>query len=102
MASWYFHMLEIPGEHSAILDDSASAVTAAYLSGSPEVQNAIETGFLEHVFEVTQLRRHYAHWASDPRLAEAYASALEWGEAHPNEMRGLLAFLRNAEDSINP
>jgi hypothetical protein len=100
LASWYFHMLEMPGDNVAILDESAAAVTAAYVAGSQEVRTAIETGLLEHVFEVGQLRRYYAHWANDPRLAEAYANAIEWGDAHPNEWRGLLSFMRSATEGI--
>jgi len=63
----------------------AARLTQAYLQGDDRTRNRIETGTLEHIFEEPALRAHFDGWRDDPILAEAYACAVAWGDAHPGE-----------------
>ena len=76
------------------LTELAAAVTQLFLASDESVQRAIETGFLEHVFEQPTLRRFFAHWETDDRLQEAWQMCSAWGDAHPNFMKGLREQLR--------
>lgn len=73
----------------AMLTELADAVTQLYLASDEPVRNAIETGFLEHLFEQRDHRRFFAHWESDVRLHEAWQLCTEWGEAHLGFTKGL-------------
>jgi hypothetical protein len=53
-----------------------------FREGSPEIQNHIETGFLEHVLETPIARPIFGFWSEDSILAESYHAALKWGLAH--------------------
>jgi predicted ATPase len=72
-----------------MLTEIAAAVTQLFLGSDESVQRAIETGFLEHVFEQPKLRRFFAHWESDGRLREAWQLCVAWGDAYPNFTKGL-------------
>jgi len=89
MHIWFRHLLEA-GDSNDILATAARAVTQAFLSGSEEVRDAIEMGFLEHALETEGLREYFEHWSSDPQLRETWKRALEWGRAHPDFTWGLL------------
>jgi len=56
-----------------------------FKSGDPFVRNRIETGFLEHVFEIRGCRQHFSNWERDPILVESYTEALRWGVAHTRD-----------------
>jgi hypothetical protein len=83
LEAWLDHLTTMPGT-SDVVREAVEAVTQLYLAGSPEVQNAIETGFLEHVLEQTRLRPLFEHWRDDPRLRGSWDAALAWGDAHPD------------------
>jgi hypothetical protein len=55
-----------------ILATAARAVTQAFLSGSEEVRDAIEMGFLEPALETEGLRRYFENWSTDRRLCTAW------------------------------
>jgi len=76
-------------DSDAMLTEIAAAVTQLFLASDESVRRAIETGFLEHVFEQAKLRRFFAHWEADDRLREAWHLCLAWGDAHPNFTKGL-------------
>ena len=59
-----------------------SQVTETYLAASADARNAIETGFLEHVFERADLVPLFESWRLNPELSEAYELCLAWGRAH--------------------
>jgi hypothetical protein len=86
---WFLHLLEMEGT-AEVLTNAARAVTQLFLTSGDGVRAAIEQGFLEHALETSALRPYFAHWSSEPRLHEAWSRALEWGEAHPDYIRGLL------------
>lgn len=86
---WFRHLLET-GNGTEILTTAANAVTQAFLSGSEEVRDAIEAGFLEHALETERLRPYFESWSCDGQLRPAWERALEWGKAHPNFTWGLL------------
>ena len=58
-------------------------VTEAFLKGDMPLQNAIETGFLEHVLERPDLVHLFEFWKDNPKSSESYETALKWGLAHP-------------------
>jgi len=95
---WYLNLLEAPEGASDVLTATSAAVTELFLAGDPKLQNAIETGFLEHALETEALRPYFAHWAADERLREAWEGALEWGNAHPNFMSSMLNTLRAVQE----
>ncbi len=90
---WFRHLLGMDGT-SAVLAGAANAVMNLYLESGEDVRDAIETGFLEHALETAALRPYFEHWASDPRLQQAWNRALEWGKAHPDYMAGLFQRLQ--------
>jgi hypothetical protein len=92
---WFRHLLGIEGA-SAVLAESAKAVTTVYLESGEDVRGAIETGFLEHALETCALRPYFEHWASDPRLRSAWDRALAWGKAHPDYMAKMFERLSRA------
>jgi hypothetical protein len=94
---WFRHLLGMEGT-SAVLARAASAITNLYLESTEEVRDAIETGFLEHALETAALRSYFEHWATDPRLQQAWNRALEWGKAHPDYMAGLFQRLQRKDE----
>ena len=94
---WFRHLLGMEGT-SAVLASAAGAITNLYLESADEVRDAIETGFLEHALETAALRSYFEHWATDPRLQQAWNRALEWGTAHPDYMAGLFQRLQQKDE----
>jgi len=94
---WFRHLLGMEGT-SAVLTRAASAITNLYLESEEDVRDAIETGFLEHALETAALRPYFEHWATDPRLQQAWNGALEWGKAHPDYMAGLFQRLQRKDE----
>jgi hypothetical protein len=93
LESWFDHLSNTEGTQGS-LREVATAVTTLYLGSDTDVRLAIETGFLEHVFEQAKLRPFFSHWAEDERLRDGWQQALAWGEAHPDYMRGIREQLR--------
>jgi|SRR5690348_7336283 hypothetical protein len=87
LEGWIDHLSNMEGTEE-ILGGVTAAVTELFLSADDDVRRAIETGFLEHVFEQSKLRPLFEHWAGDERLKDAWQRALEWGEAHPDAVKG--------------
>jgi uncharacterized glyoxalase superfamily protein PhnB len=80
LEGWFDHMADSEQEEATpIMRATAAAVTALYLDRGPDVQVAIETGFLEHVLEQERLRHWFAHWAVHDRLSQSWHAALAWG-----------------------
>jgi hypothetical protein len=96
LEAWFDHLAGMSEDGGAILRASAAAVTQAFLAGDDAVRRAIEHGFLEHVLEQSGLRPLFEHWATDSRLEGAWRTALAWGQAHPDFMKGLRGELRDA------
>jgi hypothetical protein len=92
----WFDQLAHMKDTREILQSAVDAVTTLFLVGDDDVRRAIETGFLEHLFEQTPMRPLFSHWAHDERLQEAWRLALAWGKAHPNFTKSLRAELRAA------
>jgi hypothetical protein len=84
-----FDDISTRSDADVMLTEIAAAVTQLFLTGDKLMQRAIETGFLEHVFEQPRLRRFFAHWETDDRLRETWQLCLAWGDAHPNFTKGL-------------
>lgn len=59
-----------------------NSITGAFVAGDNSLRNVIETGFLEHVFEVKSNRHYFSHWNCEP-FADSYKASLKWGQAHP-------------------
>ena len=53
-------------------------VRKSYLAANESMRNAIETGFLEHVFEDRRSWILFESWKEDPSLRSAYDFAMEW------------------------
>jgi hypothetical protein len=75
---WYVRRVDIPLEIDRIVEQ----IAMVFKSSNQFVRNCIESGFLEHVLEVPEFRQYFALWERDAILAESYAEALRWGEAH--------------------
>jgi hypothetical protein len=86
---WFRQLLE-RGNSTEILATAARRVTQTFLSGSKQVRDAIEAGFLEHALETEGLRPYFEHWSRDSRLRGTWDRALAWGKAHPDFTWGLL------------
>ena len=93
LEAWFDHLASKGGTQE-ILQDVSGAVTDLFLTSDDEVRCAIETGFLEHVLEQDRLRGWFSHWANNEQLQDAWRRALEWGQAHPDYMKGLRERLR--------
>ena len=63
----------------------AARITELFRS-KRELQDCIETGFLEHVLEVPDAIPYFEHWEHDPMLADSYRHALAWGKAHARRL----------------
>ncbi len=57
-------------------DEIKNWLRKLYIHGSSAVKLSIETGILEHLFAVEQIKRDFSDWNSDPLLKSAYQSAL--------------------------
>ncbi|MHB8559534.1 MAG: hypothetical protein ACYDCU_15650 [Candidatus Acidiferrales bacterium] len=44
--------------------------------------NDLVTAVLEHLFETAGIQEFFADWKSEPKLAEAFVLAKEWGDEH--------------------
>ena len=93
---WFRHLASVDGT-SPVLAAAAVGIKNLYLQSGEDVRTAIETGFLEHALETTDLRLYFQEWSSDPRLAPAWKRALAWGESHPDYMAGLFERLRGKD-----
>jgi hypothetical protein len=96
--AWFCHLATMDEDNSAILRRASDAITELFLTGSEDVRNAVEQGFLEHALEMEALRAYFEHWSADPVLREAWERALEWGKAHPNFTWGLLQQLKRMQE----
>lgn len=65
------------GESPIVRDD-----VMVWVRADDDTRNRIEKGALEHILEMPALRPYFAHWQTDPVLAESYSCALAWGVAH--------------------
>ena len=79
-SAWLKHLLRRNAEE--FIPEAASRLETAFRRGDEDTRNRIETGALEHILESPGLRPYFAHWETDPVLAESYSCALEWGRAH--------------------
>ena len=93
LEGWIDHLSNMPDTEKT-LQGVAALVTELFLSSDDAVRGALETGFLEHVLEQSKLRPLFAHWADDERLKGTWQRALDWGEAHHNQMKGFRERLR--------
>lgn len=75
-------LLFVPADGQQRAAEVAVRLAERYREGSPEIQNRIETGFLEHALETPEARPIFDFWSRDPVLAESYSAALAWGLAH--------------------
>jgi hypothetical protein len=91
LEAWFDHLSSVSEDTTAILKESAEAITEAFLRGNEKVQRAIEQGFLEHVLEQVKFRPLFEQWANDDRLRGAWEAAIAWGDGHPNFMKSLRA-----------
>ncbi len=62
-----------------------ASVTKLYVGGDRSLRNAIVTGFLEHVFEESELIALFADWKDDAVLGEAYDEAMQWANGRHGE-----------------
>jgi hypothetical protein len=60
----------------------ADSIREMYLRGDRALKTAIETGFLEHVFEEESLIPLFQSWQNDKNLSEAFQFAQEWAGDH--------------------
>jgi hypothetical protein len=49
-----------------LFEKVAKGVTDLFLESGNDIQNAIETGFLEHALETEALRPYFENWSSNP------------------------------------
>jgi hypothetical protein len=63
-------------------DQFIEKIKTTFVAGDAAVRGCIETGFLEHVLEFSDLRPLFDSWKQQPDLREAYVRALEWGRNH--------------------
>lgn len=75
-------LLLVPADGQERAVEFAIRLAERYREGSPEIQNRIETGFLEHALETPEARPIFDFWSRDPVLAERHSAALAWGLAH--------------------
>ncbi|WP_100699001.1 hypothetical protein [Advenella sp. S44] len=72
---WFISVFQdnqIPRDH---IDEIKNWLRQLYIDGSSAVKLSIETGILEHLFTVEQIKRDFSDWKSDPLLKSAYQSA---------------------------
>ncbi len=81
-AGWLKHLETLGPEAELFIREVATRVEASFRQADPETRERIINGFLEHVFEKPSLRSFFAPWTTEPALAEAYALAAAWGDAH--------------------
>ena len=60
------------------------SITGMFQMGGKFLRNMIETGFLDHIFEIKANRRFFEHWKSEP-FRDAYEASLRWGTSHERE-----------------
>lgn len=82
MVGWFRHLISLLPETEDQLKATVDEITTIYLNSKRSIQDAIVNGFLEHLFETPAFRKCFAHWKTDPKLAEAYKWALMWGKDH--------------------
>lgn len=64
------------------IDYLVHAVTELYRRSNEKIRNILETGFLEHVFEIKNNRHFFDHWKAPP-FADAFSASERWGDSHP-------------------
>jgi hypothetical protein len=82
MVAWFRHLVSKLPETKNELKATVDEITSLYLNSKQSVQDALVNGFLEHLFETPSFREYFAHWKSDPKLAEPHKWALMWGKDH--------------------
>ena len=79
LQNWLKALWENREANSQLIKEIKETVTELYRSGDPGVRYAIETAFLEHLFENAELVDFFSDWGNDPLLKGAYSRAREWG-----------------------
>jgi len=84
----WFNWIVLRDDNPTPMKQRVDCIAAVFTNGDNSVRNCIETGFLEHLLETPNNRQYFSHWQDDVILAESYAEALRWGEAHskPNAL----------------
>lgn len=52
-----------------------------YISGAEKDRRVIVNGFLEHLFENVEYRKHFIDWNDHPILQTPYREAMAWGSS---------------------
>jgi hypothetical protein len=84
LVAWLKHLSTIPAA-SAVVTGVAARLAESYKRSDCRARARIETVVLEHVLESPRLRPVFEAWCDDPALRDAYAAALAWGLAHPDD-----------------
>lgn len=73
---WFISVVQDDQIPRRYIDEIKNWLKQLYIDGSPAVKLCIETGILEHLFTIEQIKRDFSDWESDPLLKSAYQSAL--------------------------
>ncbi len=82
LASFLENLIRLKPETNELIHDLVKNVTQMYVDGDSDLRLSIETGFLEHVFEIPANRRLFTPWNKTDFLNNAHNRCLEWGVAH--------------------
>ena len=87
LQNWLKILWENRPANIELIEQIKRMVTDLYKSGDGGVKYAIETAFLEHLFENSDLADYFSDWGTDPLLKDAYDRAREWATDMDNSDR---------------
>lgn len=79
--NWFKILWGNKESNSRLLDEIKRMVADVYVSGDAGSRYAIETAFLEHLFEDREIEAYFSDWKCNVALKDAYDRAREWGTA---------------------
>jgi hypothetical protein len=78
LCRWFMQLWKDDKTDRKLLAELKESLAAAYRAGNPDVQLALETAVLEHLFENSKVVNFFADWQQDPVLNRAFRAAKQW------------------------
>lgn len=61
-----------------IRNDIRQWIESLYRRSNPDIQQSLETGLLEHLFENKDIQTYFANWSLDPEWKDVFSRSTDW------------------------
>ena len=81
LQEWFKVLWKNKEANTILISEMKKMAAEVYNAGDDGVKYAVETAFLEHLFEDPEIASYFSDWREDAILKPAYERAMEWGVA---------------------